>query len=137
MRRLIELLPKPVTRWRWVRIPDGGKVRDVRVNHDGESIIGIEFAGAYDIEAVQNRLIEVLTAKKEERQEYARRGAATRARRKANRVHETAKAMLAGEDLASPTCRICRGRLTDEATRKRGIGPECWQGVLAIVEGSR
>lgn len=34
-------------------------------------------------------------------------------------------------------CAVCARRLADPPSVARGVGPECWQGVLQAMEGER
>lgn len=132
--RLIEAMPRPVMRWRWVLMPDGGRVRDVSVSHEGGRLVGFDYSGPYDTDAVLDRIVEVLARKRKRRSEAAKRGAATRSARKERRVYEIAKAVLRESVSPAARCSLCGRGLTDEQSRRRGVGPECWGDVLRAVE---
>jgi hypothetical protein len=89
------------------------------------------------------RLIEPRYAKwKEEREERRKRGAAraviTRARRREKLINEIADKMVRDEQIGPRhSCCICKRKLTDEVSIARGIGSECWQGILDWVERKR
>ena len=132
--RLIEAMPRPVMRWRWVLMPDGGRVRDVSVSHEGGRLVGFDYSGPYDADAVLDRIVEVLARKRKRRSEAAKRGAATRSARRERRVYEIAKAVLSRSVSPASRCYLCGRGLTDEQSRRRGVGPECWGDVLRAVE---
>jgi hypothetical protein len=68
------------------------------------------------------------------RSEATKRAGKTRAVRREKRVAEAAKCILAGIGIGEATrCQICLKDLSDPESIKRGIGPECWQDVLALV----
>ena len=70
--------------------------------------------------------------------EASKKAAVTRQRRQQKRTHQIAQRILAGHGIGERTnCAICGRGLDDPASVARGIGSECWQGVLSIVENLR
>ncbi|MGN6544493.1 MAG: DUF6011 domain-containing protein, partial [Aureliella sp.] len=49
-----------------------------------------------------------------------------------------AKRILAQSKIGpSLTCAVCWKALVDDESRQRGIGPDCWQTVLAAIEAMK
>jgi uncharacterized protein DUF6011 len=58
-------------------------------------------------------------------------------RRREDRIYEAADAYRQGNGIGNgTTCYICSRRLTDPPSITRGIGPECWEGVLRLAESA-
>ena len=74
-----------------------------------------------------------------DRAQAAQRAAETRKRRRALRVDLAAIRLLRDLQTKRPRthCGVCGRTLKDEASRARGIGPECWNQVLRILEDER
>lgn len=73
--------------------------------------------------------------KRARRSEAAREAALTRRARQQHRVADAARHLVAGHGIgARPSCAICGRSLGDPLSVRRGVGPECWQGVLAAVD---
>jgi hypothetical protein len=62
----------------------------------------------------------------------------TRKRRQAKLIHDIAKGITEGRKYGPRNnCVLCGRGLTDQESIQRGIGSECWQGVLAETERVR
>lgn len=74
----------------------------------------------------------------ERRSKAAHSAAATRKRRHDLKVGRVVEELRWGKKFGPRRdCYICRKPLSDDASRERGIGPECWQGALAVIETRR
>jgi len=68
------------------------------------------------------------------REDAIRRGVETRARRREQKFREAVQALRDHALTPGHSCRTCKKHLSDPASITRGVGPECWQHVLAAVE---
>jgi hypothetical protein len=69
------------------------------------------------------------------RKEGAIRAVETRARRHSKLIHEIGAGILAGRNYGPRSfCCICKKSLSDPTSRQRGIGPECWDHILVLIE---
>ena len=69
------------------------------------------------------------------RKEATIRAVATRARRRAKVIHGIAAGILADRQYGPRNfCCICEKALTDSESIQRGIGPECWDHILILIE---
>jgi hypothetical protein len=72
------------------------------------------------------------------RSEAAKRAAETRRIRQEKRVYEAARRIVDGHVFGPRQhCYICGKGLTDPESIERGIGSDCWQVVLTIIERGR
>lgn len=70
----------------------------------------------------------------ERRREAAKRAAATRKERHDKHVYEVAQRIIDGHRYGpAGNCVVCKKVVTDAASIERGIGSDCWQGVLAFI----
>ena len=125
MRELATITGGKASRWR-----KAGEFVGVAYLPDGT----IE-AGGNDSEQVARAILKAVSCRKLRRSASAQKAAETRARRTQAQVYEVARMVLAGRhQTPSLMCRICRKLVTDPVSRSRGIGPDCWGQVLAIIE---
>jgi hypothetical protein len=74
----------------------------------------------------------------ENRKKGAQQAAVTRQRRHELKVQAIVKKMLRDESVGPSThCVLCKKQLSDPQSLARGIGSECWQGILSRVEQAR
>jgi hypothetical protein len=67
------------------------------------------------------------------RKEAAARAAQTRHQRKEAHYYAVADQLIRGITFGPhDRCRICKKALTEQQSRLRGIGPECWERVVSI-----
>jgi hypothetical protein len=72
------------------------------------------------------------------RKEGAQQAAKTRKRRHEIKLQTIVNKMLRDESIGPSThCVLCKKELSDPQSLARGIGSECWQGVLSAVERAR
>jgi hypothetical protein len=130
-RRRGKSYPDNVIKWKWVRrAADNAMFYGVGVRLDG----GLHNPNDYPEDEVRDAIEAVLVRR------HARDSAAAKkaAQRREKRVRETAAKLLKGMKVGPrKNCASCGKGLIDAVSIERGIGPECWERVLQIVEASR
>ena len=122
-----------MSRYKWVW-HGKTKLYDVGVLSDGT----VHNPQGYPEDIVRAAVAAADARRHERRSLAAQKAGATRHRRRQKRVAEIAARILAGHDISERTnCAICGRGLGDPASIKRGIGSECWQDLLAILENAR
>jgi hypothetical protein len=130
--------PKRRSAWKWVRHPDGRRILNPEVLHDGHTITSATSGNVTAAAEIVRAVFVARQAFHERRSRAAKKAAETRARRKELQVYRIAKELLAGGCLLpSSHCRICKKAVTDPESYARGIGSDCWQGVLGAMERQR
>ena len=125
---------KPVKQlYRWVH-SEIGILYDIGRYKDGT----IRNPKGYPEGVVIRALDKALEQEHQRRSEAAKRAAVTRKRRHDKLVHEIAKKIIVGHKYGPRNnCALCGRKLTDQESIYRGIGSECWQGVLSEIETVR
>ena len=122
------------TRYRWIRTATGEHLRNVGIAADGSLINPNNYPADLvrrEIEAAEHR-------RKIRRQEGAAKAVVTRQRRHKRLVYSAARRIIQGHRFGpSITCSLCGRALSDSESIERGIGSECWTGVLSIIERLR
>jgi hypothetical protein len=119
-----------MSKWKWVRhgadvlyevgILEGGTLHNPR---------------GYPDEIVREAVLAADARRAERRSNGAKKAAVTRNRRQETRVLQIAKRIVEGSGTGPRiNCVICGRGLADTESIQRGIGSECWQGVLSAVE---
>lgn len=89
----------------------------------------------YPHEIVWEILEWIAEEKRQRKADAIRRGVATRKRRRELKINEIAMALIRGDGIGSQmVCACCKKVLGDPESIERGIGPECWQHVLDMIE---
>jgi Family of unknown function (DUF6011) len=113
------------------------------VMSDGERLftVGIYADGSllnpngYDPQRVRAAVRAAQERKHATRSASAKKAAVTRAKRNDLRVMQAARKIVAGEATGpARTCFFCGRVLSDPESIARGVGSECWRGVLEQVE---
>ena len=87
------------------------------------------------VRMVLDRLYE---EERQRRSKAAKQAAITRKRRQSKLIHEIAKGIAEGRNYGPRNqCVLCKRGLTDQESILRGVGSDCWQGVLAATEKMR
>ncbi len=122
-----------MSRYNWVT-HEGTKLYQVGILPDGT----LHNPNGYPDELVRTAVLAADQRKHERRSNAAKDAAVTRQRRQRYKVHMIAKRLAAGGS-AGPAlkCSICHRRLSDAESIARGVGSECWQGVLDMIEQLR
>jgi hypothetical protein len=116
------------------------------VMHNGEQLfnVGILPDGrlynprGYPEDVVRAAVTAADARRHERRSHAAKKAAATCAVRKERLVHEIAKRYVAGEKIGPRNyCAICGKKLSASEAKARGIGSECWQGLLSVIAAIR
>jgi hypothetical protein len=106
------------------------KLYDVGINADGS----LHNPRGYPEDIVRQAVIKAGEANHKRRSEAAKRAAVTREERRERLVYQVADQLLLGGKLTSRnSCMICGKRVFDKASKERGIGSDCWQGVLSAI----
>lgn len=120
-----------MSRWKWVS-HEGRRLLNVGVDEDG----AIFNPNAYPEDVVRAAIAAAEERRHARRSAAAKRAAETRRRRVERLVYETARRLNAGGVfIPGHACAICGKGLTDRQSKARGIGSDCWQKVLASMEG--
>lgn len=119
-----------MSRYRWVH-HGAGKLFNVGILPDGS----VYNPNNYPEETVRAAVLAADARRHERRSNAAKKAARTRQERQAKEVYVTAQRIVSGAQ-AGPRkrCCICGRGLDDPQSVERGIGSECWQGVLSAVE---
>jgi hypothetical protein len=113
------------------------------VTHNGAKLfqVGIWPDGAlwnpngYPDDVVRTAVLAADERKRVRRSNAAKKAAETRRERTEKFVYSVAKRLTEGGRYGPRyRCVICEKHLTDRQSIDRGIGPECWQGVLMRIE---
>lgn len=89
----------------------------------------------YPEDVVRAAVLAVEARRAERRRQSAKKGVATRARRRASQVNSVVKRIAEGKQVGPRyTCACCSRKLTDPVAIGRGVGPECWDTVVGLVE---
>jgi Family of unknown function (DUF6011) len=122
-----------VSKYNWVR-HNGTKLYEVGILDDGT----LHNPRGYPDHLVREAVLAVDARRHERRSNAAKKAAVTRHRRQEKRVLEAAKRVVERKQTGPRiACVICGRGLHDQESIQRGIGSECWQGVLSAVERSR
>jgi hypothetical protein len=117
--------------YKWVRTDNGERLRNVGTLDDGT----LHNPNGYPEHVVRKAVWEANERRRARRSEAARRAGETRRRRQEKRVYDVAAEIVHGRRFGPSThCVICRKGLADGQSIERGIGSDCWQGVLAAIE---
>jgi hypothetical protein len=124
-----------VGKYKWVRVEGGAdRLFDVGILADGS----LHNPCGYPEDVVRAAVASADARHHERRSAAAKKAALTRAKRQERKVAAVAKRILAGEGISAQShCAICGRGLDDPESIARGVGSECWQDVVRIVERSR
>jgi hypothetical protein len=113
------------------------------VHHNGEKLyeVGILPDGSlrnprgYPEDIVRAAVLAADTRRHERRSVAAKEAAKTRARQQERQILAIARRIVANGKVGTrDNCVICERGLGDFESIERGIGSECWQGVLEQIE---
>jgi hypothetical protein len=116
------------------------------VTHNGEKLfeVGIQSDGTlynprgYPEDDVRAAVLAADARCHERRSRAAKKAAETRRHRQEKKVYDIANRIVAGHSIGPPRrCAVCAKRLDDQQSIARGIGSECWQGVLRLITSAR
>jgi hypothetical protein len=129
---------RPQQRWKWIR---HGDRRLINVVFRADGTATADDGSTHEPVLEEVALAALVTANRDlnaERSAAARKAAETRKKRHDRRVYAIVEALRHGQQLTpSGKCRCCGKGLTDDESRRRGIGSECWQGVLRALEARK
>ena len=114
------------TRWKWIR-HEGQRLESIGVNDDGS----LYNPNGYPADLLRAAIDGAVERRRGRRSAAAKKAAQTRRTRQERLVYDVARRIVAGEVFGPATgCFICHRGLGDPESIQRGIGSECWQGVL-------
>jgi hypothetical protein len=118
--------------YRWVRHASGrGTFADVGILEDGT----LHNPNGYPEAEVRAGVEAAIARRKERRKKAAAKAVVTRARRLARRKGQIADQIRQGHGVGPrDTCACCLKALQDALSMERGIGPECWQQILQLID---
>jgi hypothetical protein len=129
-----------MTMFKWVTVADGSRYRrnerfyNVGFRKDGT----LHNPNGYPDDEVRAAVAAAEERRHQRRQEGAAKAAATRRRRQERRVYEVAQKIATGGTYGpARRCVVCLKGLSDPESIDRGIGSDCWQGVLDRIEDYR
>lgn len=122
--------------WRLFTLPDGTRLRNIGVSWETE--LRLHNPNGYPESQVREALLLEQERRHARRSAGAKRAAVTRARRRELALDKVV-GIIAGGGTVGPQdeCFFCARRLTDPESVARGIGSECWQGVLTRLQQRR
>ena len=125
-------------RWRSMTYPNYGYMSSIGINHDNT----LWNPNGYPEDIVRAAVLWADERKRAEitkrRKEGAQQAAKTRKRRHEIKLQAIVNKMLRDESIGPSThCVLCKKELSDPQSLARGIGSECWQGILSAVERAR
>lgn len=127
------------TYWRMIWAADrhavpGGALNNVGLNPDGT----LHNPNGYPEELVRASIAGALERRHARMSAAAKKAAKTRAERKERNVYRVVAKLKAGGKLTPGThCEICGKGLGDPESKARGIGSDCWQFILDLIDGSQ
>jgi hypothetical protein len=117
--------------YRYINTPNYGYFYEIGIYEDGT----LRNPRAYPEDQVREVLAWTIEAERKARSDAAKRAAVTRKRRQEKLVLTTAKRIIDGAQIGPRSnCVICGRGLGEPESIQRGIGSECWQGVLSEIE---
>jgi hypothetical protein len=120
--------------YRYVRTTEYGTLYKIGIYEDRT----LRNPRGYPEDQVRTVLARLAEEERMQRSDAAKKAAITRKRRQAKLVIETAKKIVEGAKIGPRSnCVICGRRLGNPESIQRGIGSECWQGVLSETERVR
>lgn len=121
-----------MSRWKWIR-HEGEKLYDIGLNDDGT----LHNPNGYPAETVRAVIAGAEQRAHERASKATKKAAETRRRRHDKLVYDVARRIVAGERYGPRTsCYVCGRGLDDPQSIQRGVGPECWQGALDLIEAA-
>ena len=123
-----------VLRYKWVYHRSAGKptetFHDVGILADGT----LHNPNGYPADEVRAAVLAANERRAARRSEAAKKATKTRIKRQEKKTYFVADRLLANQPVGPrTTCAICGRGLHDPPSIARGIGSECWQGVLAGI----
>ncbi len=87
-------------------------------------------------ETLVHEILEAVAERRRQRKaDGIKKAVATRKARHERKIYAIALLILHDHDIGNrETCACCAKVLTDQESIDRGIGPECWQHVLASIQ---
>lgn len=117
--------------WRFIT-HEGARYDSVGITSDGT----LHNPNGYPEDKARAAIRAACERRHERRSEAALKAAVTRSRRRERKVAAVVALLRSGGQLTpADTCRICGKSLDDPESVARGVGSDCWQDILAAIEG--
>src|ERR1700751_3523253 len=119
-------------KYKWVWVNDGSdRLFDVGILADGT----LNNSREYPPEIVRAAVLAANEEWHESRSQAAKKAATTRARRREKKIYAAVQKLRLGHKYGpASNCVICGKGLSDSPSIERGIGSDCWQEVLKLLE---
>ena len=120
--------------YRYVPTKEHGILYGIGIYYDGR----VRNPHNYPEDVVRKVLANLAEVDRKRRSDGAKKAAVTRKRRQAKMILQMATRIVEGRQTGPRSnCAICGRGLCDPESIQRGIGSECWQGVLSETEKLR
>lgn len=120
--------------YKYINTPEYGYFYGIGIYDDGT----LRNPRGYPKDQVLMVLARAAEEDRKRRSDGAKKAAVTRKRRQEKMILQTAKRIVEGAKIGPRSnCIICGRGLGDPESIQRGIGSECWQGVLSATEKAR
>jgi uncharacterized protein DUF6011 len=121
-------------RWVWRNTGKSERLFQVGILADGS----LYNPNNYPEDVVRAAVLAADARRHERRSRTAKQAAETRQNRQRAKVYIVARRVVVGQGIGPQDhCYVCGRALEDPQSIARGIGSECWQGVLAAAEAVR
>jgi hypothetical protein len=119
-----------MSKYKWVH-HGGQTLYAVGINNDGT----LQNPNDYPEQLVREAIQEADARHRQRRSDAAKKAAVTRHARQEQQVYRIAKWIVEGRKIGPrASCCICGRGLGDQESIQRGVGSECWQGVLSAIK---
>jgi hypothetical protein len=119
--------------YKWVH-HEGGKLFDVAIKDDDT----LHNPNGYPEEVVRSAIVAADARRHERRSRAAKQAAVTKAERREKKVYAVVQRLKDGGSIKPGShCEICGKGLSDQPSRDRGIGSDCWQDIMRFLSGKQ
>ena len=119
-----------MSRYKWLWSGDT-RLFEIGINGDGS----LHNPRKYPEDIVRAAVMAAAERRHIRRSEAAKKASVTRRRRQEKKIWQIAKVLVERDNVGPRhNCAICGRGLGDTESIQRGIGSECWQDVLSVLE---
>lgn len=131
---LRSMMKKDVSRWRYVFDTTGSSIKDCELQIEDGQIVSATASTDHTESEIVNGIYRALRKRRKKRKEAAVKAAVTRQRCRELKAKKIARQMaFGGETGPAKNCLVCGRPVSDQESIDRGVGSECWQGVLGFA----